>query len=963
MICKAGLTCQMSRWAILGVVALGATLTCIHVRAQETKPPIEQVPAADERNAAVSPAETPRARAAASPTPETDAVDRATRDLAAAARQRLYAWSSKATLTLKDGESGRIKVRKNITPVREVLLTPHFEEGGTKFELVGLDSDGAPVDGVEFSSGVLRDHVFQTGSKQLPIVVDGRKVLFVSLLTCSRQDDGSVRVEAKVNFPLDTTPEESEAMRVMRNRPAGPVDPETRKLGEAARKRLTTPSGQGTLTLKDGETERLKIEKNITPVAEILVTPHFEEGGFKFDMVGVDSEGKPVDGVRYTSATIQDKRFDVMSKELPFVVDGKHVDFRSIVNFRRQEGRPVVAEMRVFFNLPLSARESEAMRLAARKSANPRIPETRKLGEAAHKRLSTYPNIETFTLEDGETGRMKIKENITPVAEILVTPHIGADGTTFDVEGLDAHGKPVPEMQCTTDAVPDDAVHTKTMGLGNVADGKGVMCKIQLARWSQDDGRVIAEVKVLFTPHPTPQEMAAMRITGPKPVQGQRSKLSIYGKRPTGNCSIGGRVVSAETEEPLSGARVSLFYPATNSSIYFRVGDDGKFLLENIPTGPYWLKTVGTPGYQDVIYTPEGVDAAAPYFTLKAGEKRLGILLRSKQACRISGKIRDGNGVTPKGLEDFRVLAWGQKNGPHQCGYGRTVGTNGSYVIDGLSKLPVYVMVIDGRSGAEDRFPPVYYPSTFFRSKAKQIIFGDKRSVEGVDITLQREGGLLLEGKVLNEEGRPVPETLVFAHRRDMYANHLTTYTDEQGRYCIEGLGDGEYLVHVDATHRGYVRMRTAVDLDVDERQTTCDFIQSEGVLISGRLVDEAGNDWQIDWSGGTAIVLDKDRAATSFGVGDVFNKYGPVDARENAGAIFLEGEGPYGFDKMIFPTKSTFAIYGMMPGHTKLQFDPKAKDQEVLEIRYQGKDVLETGFETAPGETIDDVIIVIGKK
>ena len=590
-------------------------------------------------------------------------------------------------------------------------------------------------------------------------------------------------------------------------------------------------------------------------------------------------------------------------------------------------------------------------------------PAILKLGEAAEKRLSTYSDVETLTLKDGETGRMKVKKNLTPVAEILVTPHFVAGGTKFEVEGVDAEGEPVKGVRTESQTVRDRAVLITSKGLPTMVDGRSVMFKIQLTPWSQDDGRVVAEVKVLLTLHPTPQEMQAMSLTRPKPSPGQQPRLSIYGKRPYGNCSIGGRVVSAATGMPLSHAQVLLYYPATESSIFVQVADDGTFLFKDIPPGPYMLRTTNTAGYQNVIYNPEGASEGSPKFTLVEGEQRLDLVLKAKPAYRISGKIRDADGVIPEDPKGLSVSAWFQKDGRYQAKWGLVNPTDSSYVIDGLDDRPIYVMATNRRAAQEGKhFPPVYYPSTFSRSKAKQIVFGDNRSIEDVDITLRTDGGLTLEGRVVDEEGRPVPEALVLVHRSDMQAGSVTTYTDDRGQYRAQGLGDGEFLAHVDAAHRGYVRTRSLVDLADDKVPATCDFTLTKGVLISGRLVNEEGSDWQIDYSFGFATIVDKEDATSDL-AGSVSNKYAPVNVGKMSGSILPVGEGGYGIGEMIFPTKSTFAIHGMMPGHTKFQFEPKAKDQEVLEIRYDGRNIKETRIETKPGDEMKDVTIVIGKE
>ena len=163
-------------------------------------------------------------------------------------------------------------------------------------------------------------------------------------------------------------------------------------------------------------------------------------------------------------------------------------------------------------------------------------------------------------------------------------------------------------------------------------------------------------------------------------------------------------------------------------------------------------------------------------------------------------------------------------------------------MIDGLSGKPVYVMAINWRAAKEgNALPPIYYPGTFSRSDAKQITFDKSRSIEHVDIRLRKEGGLILAGTVRDEAGKPVPEAFVVVHRRDMLDDFVTAYTDAQGHYQIQGLGDGEFLVHVDAVHRGLVRTRTPIDLDKTSKKTKRDFTLARGVLISGKFVGRAG--------------------------------------------------------------------------------------------------------------------------
>ncbi len=412
-----------------------------------------------------------------------------------------------------------------------------------------------------------------------------------------------------------------------------------------------------------------------------------------------------------------------------------------------------------------------------------------------------------------------------------------------------------------------------------------------------------------------------------------------------------------------------LSYEPTYAAIFINTAADGTFTFKDIAKGPFSLRTSHTAGYQDAIYNPEGKPGEFPRFLLADGEHRSGIVLKAKPACRISGKLLDEKGKIPEQIGTWDVLAWFTVGGTeYQSQRADFVGADGSYVIDGLSDKPVYVMAINWPAAKEgNAYPPIYYPGTFSRSDAKLITFDKQQRVDNIDIRLQRAGGLVLQGTVLDEAGKPVSGAFVVAHRRDMYFDVVTAYSDEQGRYQIHGLGDGEFLVHVDAAHRGFVRTHAVVDLSKTSKNAGHDFTLHRGALISGRLVDEKGNDWQIGESEGDAKIVkdqhvtDEQEQDSSFFVTGFRNKYTPHDIKESFGGFFARGEGDYHRGEMIFPTKSTFIIQGMMPGQTRLSFSPLKEGQKVLKILQGGRNVMESGIDTKPGQEIKDVTIVIG--
>jgi len=446
----------------------------------------------------------------------------------------------------------------------------------------------------------------------------------------------------------------------------------------------------------------------------------------------------------------------------------------------------------------------------------------------------------------------------------------------------------------------------------------------------------------------------------------QEEHLGPTERRPNGNCSLSGQVISGDSGEPVDHATVYLFSIATHDAIFIRVASNGSFLFKDIAAGNYAMRTTNTAGYQDVPYNPEGRTGNLLQFTLHEGEQRTDIVVRAKPACSISGTVLDESGDPPS-RGTLWVVAWQEKE-PLEGLADRftiveqaTVTSDGSYVLDGLDARPTYVMALDFRSEDKDEYyPPCYYPGTVDRNKAKMISFTKAGAAENVDIRLQTRGEYALEGTITDEStGSPIEKALVVIHHTDMLFDQVTAYTDAQGHYRIESLGPGEFLVHVDAKPFGYVRKREPLTINSETKESRLDLSLKPGVTIRGKFVDAAGKPVEFTWPayGGAYHSPNPDGQGPSWS--GSANRYSVGERKEQA--TFIGGSGDYNSEQMDFPTASTFRIEGMLPGLTFVKFEPKASDLMVQSILYKGQNIIPAGFETTLADReVQDVTIVL---
>jgi hypothetical protein len=265
---------------------------------------------------------------------------------------------------------------------------------------------------------------------------------------------------------------------------------------------------------------------------------------------------------------------------------------------------------------------------------------------------------------------------------------------------------------------------------------------------------------------------------------------------------ITGKVVDAETGEPIVGALVGAFPekflphlveigridPGVRPRLkahFARTDSLGNYVIDGLPAGTYFVGAVAKGYLPEFWQEAESVKDATPVevtdgeltsdidFTLGKGGAIAGFVYAEKDSMPISGAV-------------VRVRLQG--TGFVRLGY---TDDTGAYKISGLPSGSYYVHAhAEGYMGQ-------FYDGVFRKSEATLVEVTAPNTTEDINFYLPEEPteGGVIAGQLTNEEdGTPIPGGIVVAipaaHGRAKFA-----ITGPLGRYRIPGLAAGAYFV------------------------------------------------------------------------------------------------------------------------------------------------------------------------
>lgn len=279
--------------------------------------------------------------------------------------------------------------------------------------------------------------------------------------------------------------------------------------------------------------------------------------------------------------------------------------------------------------------------------------------------------------------------------------------------------------------------------------------------------------------------------------------------------SVSGRVLDAETGQPISGLNLRSRLINGNDNARADTGLDGTYTMWGIPDGMHEIIVNGRG------YIEERIDLEIDGRSV-IGDFDISLTMGGA----VSGTVIDADTGFP--LANLEVHAEVPGDGRHVA-WERT-DAEGRFILQGLAPGEIHVL-LEGQG---------YHPQRITATLSGQ------ETVTGVDLELGQGG--TITGRVTDAAtGNPISGITVRGKWVDEDFNSEAK-TDDQGVYRLVGLGEGRHRLSVESNDQNYVLQYYSSKLDRNgadlvrvrgrEEVGSIDFSLTPGAMISGRVAD-----------------------------------------------------------------------------------------------------------------------------
>jgi hypothetical protein len=410
----------------------------------------------------------------------------------------------------------------------------------------------------------------------------------------------------------------------------------------------------------------------------------------------------------------------------------------------------------------------------------------------------------------------------------------------------------------------------------------------------------------------------------------------------TGTAILRGRILAADSGQPLRKAQVRIFSPELRENRMSTTDVQGRYEFKELPAGRYTINA-DKGGYVGLSYGQTRPFEAGKPLELQNGRTVEKVDFNLPRGSVIAGHILDEFGEP---MSDVQVMAQRYQyfQGRRRLApAGRPGMTNdiGEFRVFGLAPGQYYLSATlrnfqmmtdsDDRSG----YAPTYYPGTADAQTAQKITVGLGQMIGDLTMTLTPTRTARVSGSAVDSEGRPLTGFIMMVQRSGSgFGMSSGGQIRGDGTFSIGGVAPGEYTLQVagqgDSTEFAAATITVAGDDVPDVR-----LMGTKPVMVTGRVVIDPA-------------------AALSFHPSMYRVTATPVQPEA------MMGGSPPGSlnDDLTFSLKTRpglmrIGIVPSGPGMGEAGFTARA-------IRLNGVDTIDAGFEIKPNEDVGGVEIEV---
>lgn len=424
------------------------------------------------------------------------------------------------------------------------------------------------------------------------------------------------------------------------------------------------------------------------------------------------------------------------------------------------------------------------------------------------------------------------------------------------------------------------------------------------------------------------------------------------GPRQTGTARIRGRIIAADTGQPLRRAIVRASAPDIREMVSTMTGPDGFYEVKDLPAGRY------------TVTASKGAYATLSHGQTRAAEGGRPIEVNDNQTIdRIDLRLPRGGVVTGVVLDEFgepvpdaQVVALRQQylaGRRRLMPVGRTATTNdiGAFRLFGLTPGSYYLSVssrdffvmTSNRTDDRTGYAPTYYPGTSDVSSAQRLTVGGGQTLNDINISLVPTQTAQVSGAVVDAAGQRVRSGAVLAMARGGVMMPMTPSIGPirpDGSFTINGVAPGDYTLRasVPPDPGGGGGATAVATISVGGQDIT-------GVQLTPALPSRISG--RITLDGGTVQSFDGPPLQLMFSSADA-DDFGP--GRMSMPAMLTAR------DDLTFETKAN-------SGRLVARLMTADGRWSLKAVRHQGADVTDRGVDVRSGQDLSDVEVELTSK